>query len=86
MVLPYDDVPESSSAAANTVIAAKRPLVVSNAKMFDNVRDAAYTLHSTDPKTMAKELLSLLTAKEKGASLRRERSWGRVAEALQDIL
>lgn len=61
IVLPYHDSKEGSSAAANTVIASKRPLVISKSGIFHEIRQVGHELETITPQEIATEVHRLLS-------------------------
>lgn len=64
ILLPYHESKEGSSAAANTAIAAKRPLVISDSNIFSAIKPVSYVLKSIEPESIAMEMKTLLTKPE----------------------
>jgi len=61
IVLHYHDSKEGSSAAANTAISARRPLIISKSGIFNEIKNVGYILENIDPPSIAAEIQSLLS-------------------------
>jgi O-antigen biosynthesis alpha-1,2-mannosyltransferase len=67
VVFPYQNTGESSSAAVRGGIASGRPVAVTPLPIFDDVRDAVFTLGGTDPESLAAGLSALMDQLQSGA-------------------
>jgi glycosyltransferase involved in cell wall biosynthesis len=56
IVLPYHDSKEGSSAAANTAIASKRPLMISKSGIFSEIKNIGYEIKDITPVDIASEI------------------------------
>jgi glycosyltransferase involved in cell wall biosynthesis len=64
LVLPYHDSKEGSSAAANTAISAKRPLIISKSDIFSEIKQLGHIMDNTHPTTIASDIQNLLSRPE----------------------
>ena len=62
IVLPYHNSKEGASAAANMVLASKRPLIISGSTIFNEIRDICYRVDNIQPATLATEILQVMSA------------------------
>lgn len=60
IVFPYSLSTESTSAAARVGIACRKPVMVSNLSVFDNIREIVYTLTGLEPEKMSADILAFL--------------------------
>jgi glycosyltransferase involved in cell wall biosynthesis len=60
VVLPYGDSDEGASAAAAAVLASRRPLIVTRAKIFDELRSIAYTAEGNAPPVLAAAIAAVV--------------------------
>lgn len=61
IVLPYSISDEGSSAAAAAALAARRPMVVTGARIFDEIRHAVYTAGDNTPLVLAVAVASVVS-------------------------
>lgn len=61
IILPYHDSKEGSSAAANTAISAKRPLIISKSGIFSEIKHVSYVVDDINPQTIATEIKNMLS-------------------------
>jgi glycosyltransferase involved in cell wall biosynthesis len=92
-ILPYHDVNEGSSAAANYCIAARRPLITSRSRIFEPLADVPYRLERVEPGPIALAILGLLRNDKLKALLQGridrladERDWREVAAHFLDVV
>lgn len=62
VVLPYHDSRESASAAANIVLAAKRPLIISRSPIFAEIKNIGRYVDNIEPATLANEIQHVLSS------------------------
>jgi glycosyltransferase involved in cell wall biosynthesis len=62
IVLPYKFSSEGASAAAHTVIASRRPLIVTRQEIFRDVSTAAYQVERSEPAALAASIAALLSS------------------------
>lgn len=72
IVLPYSGSAEGSSAAATLALSAQRPLVVSDAPLFDSLGPAGYRLPGTDADSIAEACLHLLDDEQRREALQHD--------------
>ena len=92
-VLPYHDVNEGSSAAANYCIAARRPLITSRSRIFEPLAEVPYHVESVEAGPIALAILGLLRNDKLKAHLQQridrladERNWRKVAARFLDAI
>ncbi len=93
IVLPYHDSKEGSSAAANTAIAAKRPLIISKSGIFSEIKHVSHVMDNTNPPIIASELQNLLSRpellgemKNKVVNYVNENSYTKIADKYVDLI
>ena len=93
IVLPYHDSKEGSSAAANTAISAKRPLIISTSSIFNTIAPVCYILNNIDPPVIASEIQKLISApdilnglKNKVVSYANDNSYKIIAEKYLELI
>jgi FkbM family methyltransferase len=93
ILLPYHDSKEGSSAAANTAISAKRPLVISNSGIFSEIRHVSHVMESIDPPIIASKIQNLLyhtelldELKEKAVNYVIVNSYAKIAEQYVNLI
>jgi glycosyltransferase involved in cell wall biosynthesis len=64
VVLPYHDSKEGSSAAANTALAARRPLIISTSAIFSEIRSIGYEMDNIAPENIASVIDDVLSNPE----------------------
>jgi glycosyltransferase involved in cell wall biosynthesis len=89
VVLPYAVSDEGASAAAAAALAARRPLITTQARIFDEVRGVAYTAEDNAPAVLAAAIGTVLAVPGLRAYLEArvvraasERQWHNVAREL----
>jgi glycosyltransferase involved in cell wall biosynthesis len=60
IVFPYKKNNESASGAVRNALLTDVPVLVSNEKVFDDIRDYVITLDSIDPKVIAEDILKYI--------------------------
>jgi glycosyltransferase involved in cell wall biosynthesis len=93
LVFPYQATRESSSAAVRLGIAAGRPVAVTPLSIFEDVREAAFTLPGITPPELAEGISELLSRDDLEAQSlamttkwSAPRRWNVVAEGLQSVI
>lgn len=93
IILPYYESKEGSSAAANTAVSAKRPLVISDSQIFRLINSVGHMIGSIDPHEIASEIHLLLSnpslledLKTSAKNYVKTISYANVAEKYLDIL
>ena len=93
IVMPYHESKEGSSAAANTAISAKRPLIMSKSGIFSEVKHVAHEMDDIKPSTIAADIQNLVTAPELLGKMKNkvidyvnENSYWRIAGKYIDLL
>jgi glycosyltransferase involved in cell wall biosynthesis len=81
VVLPYAASDEGASAAAATALAARRPLITTQARIFDELRRVAYRAEDNSPPVLAAAIATVLSIP--GLCRHLEDQSHRVAEAWQ---
>lgn len=86
VVLPYAASDEGSSAAAAAAIAARRPLITTRARIFDELRGVAYMAEDNSPPVLAAAIATVISnaalrlhLQRRSAAVADARSWHRVA-------
>ena len=86
LVLPYGRTMESSSAAVRFAIAAGRPIITTQEKIFEDVREATYQIPGNDPELLAQAIRNVLTdatlarqLSHRARQFAQEASWQNVA-------
>lgn len=93
IVLPYHDSKEGSSAAGNTVISAKRPLIISPSGIFSSIRDVSYQIENINPSIIALGIQNILQSpkilielKNKVDNYINENSYSKIADKYVDLI
>jgi glycosyltransferase involved in cell wall biosynthesis len=93
IALPYWPTRESSSAAVRTAVSARRPILVSNSNIFEDIADCAEVSADCSPHPLADAIEHLILdtnllhrAAERVRSLARDSAWRHVAMALSSDL
>lgn len=93
VVLPYQETPESSSAAVRTALAAAAPVAVTPLDIFQDVENAVLRLHGTDVESIAGGVSWLMRnmavraeMQGRAADWQEENSWPVVAKRLHDMI
>jgi glycosyltransferase involved in cell wall biosynthesis len=89
LVFPYEESSESASGAIREVIGLGKPIIVSEASIFDEFREMTWTTDAKDPELFAKMIISACSSEDKEHKQRlekqinytKENSWD--ARALQ---
>jgi glycosyltransferase involved in cell wall biosynthesis len=81
IVLPYGVSDEGASAAAATALAARRPLITTQARIFEEVRGVAYMAEDNSPPVLAAAIAAVLSIP--GLCRHLENQSNRAAEARQ---
>lgn len=93
VILPYAESEEGASAAAAAVLAARRPLIVTRAKIFDELRSIAYSAEDNSPPVLAAAIAAVVGIPGLRAQLEAnasratdERRWPSVARRLLETI
>src|SRR5579864_4356621 len=93
LALPYGKTAESSSAAVRFAIAAGRPVVTTEERIFEDVREATCQIPHNDPEVLAQALRTVITDQalahqlsERARQFARKASWQSVAAGYLDQL
>ena len=93
IVLPYDASDEGASAAAGTALAARRPLITTQAHIFDELRDVAYRAEDNSPPVLAAAIATVLSVpglcrhlEDQSHRAAEDRQWRNVAQHLLQIV
>lgn len=91
-VLPYEESNEGGSASASTCFTAGLPVIVSDAEIFDDIRDVTIMLESTTPEEISKCLTEILKCSDKYSELiqkthayTKSASWENVAKKITGL-
>ena len=72
IVFPYKKNNESASGAVRNALLTDVPVLVSDEKVFDDIRDYVITLDSIDPKLIAENILKHISDKSSGQLVQRK--------------
>jgi FkbM family methyltransferase len=93
IILPYTDSTESCSGALRTCLSAKRPIICSNAAIFDDVRHIVNSIDCTNSEHMSQGLLEIIHNKVKideqfikQISYTESNKWEIVAQRFQSVM
>ena len=93
VVLPYAVSDEGASAAAATALAARRPLITTQARIFDEVRGIAYMAENNAPPVLATAIAAVLSIpglcthlEEQSHYAAESRQWHNIAQQLLRIV
>jgi hypothetical protein len=93
IILPYTDSTESCSGALRTCLSAKRPIICSNAAIFDDVRHIVNSIDCTNSEHMSQGLLEIIHNKVKideqfikQISYTESNKWEIVAQRFQSVI
>ncbi len=93
IVLPYGNSDEGASAAAATALAARRPLITTRARIFDELRGVAYMAEDNSPPVLAAAIAAVLSIpglcrhlEDQSHRVAEARQWSNVAQQLLRIV
>lgn len=68
LVLPYGELNEGASGAVRYCLAAKRPVIITNSSIFEELDNVGFRIENNDPEKIAEGLRRLLTDKDEYSS------------------
>ena len=93
VIMAYKETKESSSAAIRFAVSSYKPIIASNAQIFDEFRNEVYTIENCSPESIANGIIDLKNNKELQEKLitnsmkkTEEYSWANIAKIYEKVI